>query len=153
MAQFEPAVENTLKFEGGLEINRADAGGTTNFGISQRAFPNLDIVSLTRAQAIEIYRKNYWHYDAVRSQEVANKIFDMSVNLGIKHALEIVQHVLSIAMDGIIGPDTLSAINSANPLSLLIGLRQSLVTYYTQLAELNPSDARFLNGWLRRANS
>ena len=68
MASFEPAVEKTLRWEGG---KTTDTGGFTNFGISQKAYPGLDIEHLTRDGAKAIYRRDYWeplNLDAVADQ-------------------------------------------------------------------------------------
>lgn len=53
---FEEIVEFTLKWEGGY-TPPPDEG---NFGISQRWHPDIDVKTLTRENAIEIYRKEYW---------------------------------------------------------------------------------------------
>ena len=37
-----------------------DAGGETNFGISKRQYPNLDIKNLTKQQAADIYKRDYY---------------------------------------------------------------------------------------------
>ena len=51
---FEEAVKSVLKHEGGYVNDPKDPGGETNFGISKRAFPDLDIKNLTEEDAIEI---------------------------------------------------------------------------------------------------
>lgn len=60
MAEFNGAVERTLKFEGILSNDKYDAGGLTKFGISKRAYPKLDIVNLTVEDAKKIYERDYW---------------------------------------------------------------------------------------------
>jgi len=49
MADFDPAVAKTLIREGGARFtdNPDDRGGATKYGISQRAYPGVDIPSLT----------------------------------------------------------------------------------------------------------
>lgn len=56
---------NTIKdwietVEGGYVNNPKDPGGETKFGISKRAYPSLDIKSLTLDTAIQLYYNNYW---------------------------------------------------------------------------------------------
>ncbi len=41
--------------DGSLHTDPADPGGTTRFGISQRAYPNVDLTKLDRAGAMKIY--------------------------------------------------------------------------------------------------
>lgn len=59
-SDWEKAIDFVLRWEGGLANHSADPGGLTNYGISQAAYPDLDIASLTREQAVEIYRSDYW---------------------------------------------------------------------------------------------
>ena len=58
--RFLVAVEVVLTHEGGYTNNPADPGGETNYGISKRSYPQLDIKALTREQAVEIYRQDWW---------------------------------------------------------------------------------------------
>ena len=57
MANFSKAIVKTLAKEGGAIFtdDPNDAGGATKYGISQRAYPNVDIRNLTEQQAREIY--------------------------------------------------------------------------------------------------
>lgn len=57
---FLNAVEFILEFEGGYVNHPNDPGGETNFGISKRAHPDVDIKNLTRDDAIAIYKREYW---------------------------------------------------------------------------------------------
>lgn len=83
------ALEFTLRWEGGYVNNPHDPGGATKYGISQRAFPDLDIENLTLEQAKEIYRTKYW--EAIQGDErpfsEAVAIFDFAVHSGVYRAL------------------------------------------------------------------
>ena len=57
---FSEVIEDTLSHEGGYVFDPDDLGGETNWGISKRQYPDLDIKSLTREDAIDIYYKDYW---------------------------------------------------------------------------------------------
>jgi lysozyme family protein len=48
------------KVEGGYVNLSSDPGGETKYGISKKAFPNLDIKNLTLDQALGIYYQKYW---------------------------------------------------------------------------------------------
>lgn len=54
------AVGITLGFEGGYSNDSVDPGGETNFGISKRAHPEVNVRNLTRDQAAAIYKTDYW---------------------------------------------------------------------------------------------
>ena len=55
MRNFEACVRHILAAEGGLVHDPHDPGGLTHFGISQRAYPSLDIKALCVADATRIY--------------------------------------------------------------------------------------------------
>ena len=164
MANFEVAVNKVLEFEGGLTDNPQDRGGLTNFGISQRSFPNIDIRALTVDKAKDIYRNthNYWNgsdlweFNGVIDQAVASKLLDMRVNMGVRKADELIQSAVNhagetVRIDGSFGPRTLLAVNSLDPERLLHELRYISSIRYVKIVITDPSQAKFLNGWLWRA--
>lgn len=57
---FLTAVAVVLEHEGGYVFDVHDPGGETNFGISKRSYPELDIKRLTRDDAIAIYHRDFW---------------------------------------------------------------------------------------------
>lgn len=152
MSTFDAAIDFVLANEGGLVNNSADKGGLTNFGISQAAYPDLDIKNLTREQAKEIYERDYWKFDAIASQRVATKLFDACVNMGNLRAVRQMQLALGaieagpIVADGIPGSATIEAINAADEERLVDEFKARLAKYYTDL-----NQPEFLLGWLRRA--
>lgn len=54
------AIARVLQEEDGYVYNPIDKGGETNYGISKRWYPNLDIKNLTVTQASKIYYQDYW---------------------------------------------------------------------------------------------
>jgi len=154
MASFDDSINFVLDNEGGLSNNSADPGGLTNFGISQRMYPDLDIRNLTRDEAKEIYRKDYWNanFDAIQSSRVAQKLFDATVNMGPVKATRMLQLALGaiqagpVVADGILGSHTIEAINAAYADPLVDEYKAQLCKYYFDLGK-----PEFLMGWLRRA--
>jgi len=158
--RFRVAVEVVLAHEGGYVNDPWDPGGETKFGISKRSYPTLDIRNLTREQAIEIYRRDWWDrygYGRIKSLEVATKVFDLSVNMGPMAAHQCLQRALhacgrrDVIIDGIIGPQTVGAANSVPPGELLAALRAEAAAHYRLLARDDPTKRRYLGGWLNRA--
>lgn len=91
-ADFDIAVSLVLKHEGGYTPGLAgDPGGESNFGISKRAFPNLDIKNLTVDAAKQIYKDKYWRPWMLgqTDQRVANALLDAAVNMGMNAALQL----------------------------------------------------------------
>jgi len=153
MASFKVAVENTLKNEGEGKYSNDpnDPGGETRWGISKRAFPSVDIVSLSREDAIALYRERYWRFESVDDQMVANKLFDMCVNLGSSTTVRLLQRVLGLVQDGQFGPKSLASVNKVDPQSLLTSLRLEQVIHYAQIISGKPSLVKYVRGWMRRA--
>ena len=57
---FGHAITTTLQHEGGYVNDPADPGGETRYGISKRAFPQVDVKTLTLQQAKALYKVFYW---------------------------------------------------------------------------------------------
>jgi lysozyme family protein len=82
----------------------------------------------------------------------------LAVHTGIPQAVKLIQRALlaagtQVVEDGIIGPETLAAINKADPTDLLAALKSEAAGFYRLIANANPSQQKFINGWLRRAYS
>lgn len=162
MADFTIAVELVLKNEGGFVAHPADRGGPTNFGLSQRQYPELrDLATLTKEQAIELYRRDYWQpeFNRIALQTMADKLFDSCVNVGKTRAVTLLQQALgdirfAVTIDGIFGPQTLQALNlvcQKYTKSLLDAWRARQARYYVDIVLHDRTQVVFLDGWLRRA--
>lgn len=154
MSYFLKAIIPVLEHEGGYVNHPADPGGETNFGITKRVYPNLDIKSLTKDQAIGIYHRDYWmpYMDKIKDYRVAAKLFDMSVNMGHSRANKILQKSLFITADGVFGPQTLIAVNKAVPDTLLKEIITNQLEFYDNLVQKKPDMLVFLKGWTKRAS-
>ena len=90
---YKEIISQVLKHEGGYVNDPTDMGGETNFGITKRWYPDLDIKNLTKEDAIEIYKKDYW--DRYKLDEMPTNLqhiyFDMVVNMGARNAGKIMQ--------------------------------------------------------------
>jgi len=150
MANFEDAVEKTLENEGGYVDDPKDPGGETKYGISKSSYPNVDIKNLTKEQAKDIYRNDFWMFDGIRSQPVATKLFDAYVNEG-RLAIRWAQYVSGVSVDGFYGTITEKAINAMDEVVFMVQFRQTWVNHIIDLAESKPSMAKFVDGLLRRA--
>ena len=155
MADPIAAIQKTLIHEGGYVDHPADSGGPTNMGITQKDMPGVDLKSLTADQAVQYYRETYWKplYSQIASQTIAEKLFDMSVLLGVGTAIHILQTTLQTLVDGSFGPGTLSALNAAEPVSFLSNYKINLVGHAVDVVAKNPKDRIFFAGWVRRINS
>lgn len=123
---FDPALEWMFKAEGGMTT---DTGGLTKYGISAKAHPGLDIANLSRADAAEIYHKEYWRSidaDAL-PPNMRLAAFDSAVNQGVGQ--------------------TKTWLREANgDLQTFMKLR---IEKYAQLAR-DPKYAKYAKGWANR---
>ena len=87
---FDGAVARTFRFEGGY--NPRDANGVpVNFGINQAYHPGVDVSKLTKDQARDIYKRQYW--DAIEADKLDPRLqhmaFDTAVISGPAKAKEL----------------------------------------------------------------
>ncbi len=173
MANFNLFISTILKHEGGFVDDPLDRGGATNKGITMKTFqdtaqsilgiaPTLEnLKNLTDAQAGEIYKARYWDKikgDDIELQDLANIMFDFAVNSGPGRAAKYLQSILqdmgeNISVDGAIGPNTLNALSRVDSVEVYRQYKQRRIEFYHKIVENNPSQERFLKGWLNRINS
>ena len=172
MADFELTIPFTHEKEGGFVHDPDDAGGATNMGITLNTYttycrrkgypcPTVErLKRLTEEQWQDIMRTMYWdvvHGDDIVSQSVALAIYDWAVHSGPGTAIKHVQRLLGVKADGIVGPITLAAINSASPLPLFGQIQQDRKKFLGSLCTSDDIQSvrnrKFLNGWLNRVKS
>jgi lysozyme family protein len=150
---FREAVAFTLTLEGSDGEITQDRGGWTRWGIAERYHPGVDVRSLSMAEAVEIYRREYWM--PLRCGEmppaVGFLVFDCAVNPGQGRAVAMLQAELRVEPDGVIGPDTLDAARRAPRTELLVGLTARRIEHYRQEVLRRPPQIENLNGWFRRS--
>ncbi len=155
-SRFHQAVELVLQHEGGFVDHPRDPGGATKFGITRETLSRArgrpvsidDVRALTRAEAVAVYQRLYW--DAVRADELPSGIdlavFDLAVNSGPVRAARMLQNVLGVPADGIVGPVTLKAAQHADPAETIRRLTRARLGFLGRLAAWPV----FGRGWRRR---
>lgn len=145
---FDIAFDRLIGHEGGYVNNPADPGGETNWGVSKRSYPHLNIKALTRHAAREIYHNDFWHringdkmYDGV-----AYQLFDFAVNSGIETAIRYLQRAIGVADDGHWGPRSQAAADAMTESDTIMLLNAERLDFMTRLK--NWPDAS--RGWSRR---
>lgn len=170
MANFNISYNRTADHEGGFQSNPNDTGNYnslgelvgTNWGISAPVYedwigspPSLaQMQQMSQATAKEIYRVKFWddiRGDEIQNQKVADIFFDGRVNHG-RTGTRIMQRVLGVWQDTIVGPVTLDAINSNDPATVYYNYREERRAFYYELSA-RPGQSVFLNGWLNRLNT
>lgn len=108
---FYTMINRILGHEGGYVNDPNDPGGETKWGISKRSYPSLNIKMLSKADAIEIYHRDFYLPVQLEGQppSVVYQLLDFAVNSGIRNTIRCYQRVLGVAPDGFFGPHSLEA--------------------------------------------
>ena len=155
LTEFDEIIGVVLKHEGGYVNDPKDPGGETKYGVSKRAYPDVDIKGLTREEAKELYKRDYWDRAKVDTvpKDLKHIYFDMTVNMGRGRAVKILQEASNgknktkIDVDGGLGPATRRALEGVE----LQRVRAYRVKYYANLVERKSDLEKFYFGWFRRA--
>ncbi len=145
---FDQAIERVLRNEGGYTTGVGDPGGETNWGISKRSYPHLDIKALTRDAAKAFYRSDFWgpvHAEAW-PDALQFQALDFAVNSGIGTAIRKLQLALGVADDGYWGPITQAAANRMPPAQLALLLLAERLDFVRRLSNWQSAGA----GWAGR---
>jgi lysozyme family protein len=153
---FATCLAFTLAEEGGFSDNPSDPGKATNMGIDTptlsawlgRPATVEDVRSLTRATVTLIYERCYWlpiNGDNLPSG-VDLMTFDAGVNMGPGTSARLLQTLVGVTADGIIGPATLTALSRHQPDWLIAGLHLAHERYYRGLGGFS----EFGVGWTAR---
>lgn len=183
MAKVELLAPYIKKWEGGFVNDPADQGGATNMGVTITTFeaycklkaypcPTVErLKGLTEEEWIDILKTMFWDRwkaDLITSQKVANILVDWVWGSGV-HGIRIPQRLLGVKDDGIVGKQTLKAVNDADPDELFQAIfdarktflhditDRSIKRYETKIGRkatekelLKNTNKRFLKGWLNR---
>jgi lysozyme family protein len=169
MGKFEEFADKVLRLEGGYVNHPLDKGGPTKYGVILSVWRQYgydkdedgdideeDIKLLTEEDARQITRKIFWDYfqaDKITNQSVAEFIVDWGYNSGRKTAAKKLQRVLNIDVDGIVGANTLRAINNGNQRELFNDLKASRLAFIESIVARKPDQKVFYRGWKNRINS
>jgi len=172
--------EQIVAREGGFVNDPDDPGGATNFGVTIHTLRRLgidldadgtvgvaDVRQLTRAQAVEIFIRHYFHAPRIEGLPDALQptVFDMYVNAGA-NAVKILQQLLrdmgyDVVVDGALGPQSRAAAQAAfakAPEEMVDAYGIARRNYYLRLADRRPASRKYARtragtkgGWIRRA--
>jgi lysozyme family protein len=163
MARFNDCLAFTLKEEGGYSNNPADHGGATNYGVTQATYDNFrvgqglpqqPVSMITLDETTQIYYSGYWVPSKAGQlpQPVDLCVFDTAVNSGASRAGMLLQAAVGVLQDGIVGRDTLTAVNAMPALAVATQFCDQREAFLRGIVSRDPTQARFLNGWVNRIN-
>lgn len=146
---FDEAFDRLIGHEGGYVNHPNDPGGETNWGISKRSYPTLDIARLTREQAKTIYKRDFWDVIGDAHPAIKFQVFDFAVNSGIQTAIRKLQAALGVADDGVFGPVSKKALADADLNDVLMRFVAQRIRFWASLTTW----PTFGKGWALRAAS
>ena len=190
MAYFEKAYKITMKIEGRYNNDPNDAGGETYKGISRVYHPGWDgwllidlykkvssfpaiLDSDTKLQQMVhlFYKQTFWdvnRLDEIKSQPIAEELFDTGVNMGYRRACKYLQKALNylnrngklyrdLVVDGIIGQKTFNAFNKIlseaggeNLIYKMLNVLQAM--HYMDYMGKSTTQEKYARGWFTRVD-
>ena len=164
MAKVEILAPYIKKWEGGFANDPADRGGATNKGVTIATFeayckakslprPNVERMKrMTDGEWLDILKTMFWdkwQADKIKSQKIANILVDWVWGSGV-YGIKIPQRILGVKQDGIVGDETLKALNAQEPDKLFQVIYEVRKKYLNDITISRPANKRFLKGWLNR---
>jgi lysozyme family protein len=169
MAKFEGFAGKVLRLEGGYVNHANDKGGPTKFGVILSTWKQYgydkdkdgdidaeDIKMLNEDDARYIAKKVFWDFfqgDFILSQSIAEFIVDWGYNSGRVTVAKKLQKLLSVPSDGLIGVQSLNAINCADQQNLFDTLKVLRRMFVDNIVDAKPDQSVFHKGWINRINS
>ncbi len=173
MAEFNIAFQKMLIHEGSYVNDPDDSGGETYKGISRISHSNWSGWSIidnhknksgfpaTLDKDVELqkqleifYRTNFWsplNADHISNQAIADSIFDFSVNAGVITSVHLIQSIVGVKVDGIIGEQTIKKLNSLDFGYFLPAFTVGKISHYISIIKKRPANKKYLYGWVIRA--
>ncbi len=152
---FDKAFERLMDNEGGYVNHPLDPGQETMYGVTKRVAVDHgyrgDMRKLPKSLARDIAKKSYWdksHCDRF-DPRVATQLFDASYNHGPVNAIKFLQRAAGLNekyVDGIIGSQTIGAVNQFDPNIIVLRFLSKRLDFFTRLGTWKT----FGKGWARR---
>ncbi len=180
MERIKAIAQEIVAREGGFVNDPDDPGGATKFGVTigtlrrlgidltgEGKVTNADVRAMTRDKARDIYIRDYFYRPQIDKlpDVLQASVFDMYVNAG-GNAVKILQRLLRdmghrVAVDGLIGPQTLRAAKLAfdeAPEHIADAYGIARRNYYYGLADRRRASRKYARrrdggkgGWIKRA--
>lgn len=174
MERFEKFIKIILKNEcgrgNGYVNDKDDKGGETVYGITRinhadlTIWSSLDQLSTLKEkraykpnkeemeEVYEVYRRQYYkklQCDYFDCENLALQLFDFGVNAGISRSARMLQNILHINEDGIVGLQTVTTANLKKCSEILDMFKTKRKEYYVKISKKG-NNQKFLKGWLNR---
>lgn len=164
MNNFKNIYNKVMELEGGytLHIIKYDRGDMTYAGISRKFWSNWEgwkkidnnkFDSKLKFMVIKFYKVNFWdnfNGDKIKSKKIAYNIYESAINSGVKVTVKMVQKILNVKIDGILGNNTLHKLNKINEQNFIYEFMLLKIFRYKNICWNDKSQLKFLVGWINR---
>ena len=134
-SNFEKVMPKIRQIEGGYNAKDPVTGMPVNYGIDQKANPEVDVSKLTPEQANEIYKTNYW--DKVGLDSVPEDVQDIVMDGAVNQGASFGKTLADAAKNGMTREQ----------------LKAMRLKRYNEIAKKNPRARRVLPAWKERLSS
>ena len=150
--------------EGGYANTEDDSGGETVCGITQTAYQsiygqNADVKNMTVEEWGYIMKTNYWdklRCDEINHQTVANLVADWGINSGTGTAAKKITALLGLDANLYLKDQAIEAINNkikTEESTFINEIAEARKKFYRKIVEDDPTQEKFLQGWLNRIDT
>lgn len=153
--------EKGLTFMGIYEAAHPNWQGWGQVRAAINAYGNLEKASVALynddalIEKVKIfYKKEFWdkmRLDEVDSELKTCELFVFGVNVDTVPAVRVLQRLLGVVVDGIMGAQTLKALNNYNEQAFDVDFDRAEIAYYRNLIRKNPRLGVYERGWENRA--
>lgn len=156
---YNEAMNKVYSDEGGYSNDAGDPGGPTNYGITiadarmywkSNATP-ADVRSMPKSVAADIYSKHYatpLQYNSL-PPGVDYAVLDYGINSGTSRAAKVLQQIVGVPLDGVIGPATITAVYKMASVDIINQIYAERLKFLKGLGTW----ATFGKGWQARCTS
>lgn len=167
MANSSKLIPFILQWEGGFVNDPDDLGGATNKGITidtyteykkrkgQKAPTVTDLKNISGAEWHDVFKSLYWDRwkaDEIKNQSVANILVDWVWASG-SHGIKRPQRLLGVKADGIVGKQTIAAVNAMDAATLFKMIKDDRAKFIDEICKARPKNEKYRKGWMNRINA
>lgn len=160
MAKADLMIPFIKKWEGGWANDPDDNGGCTMSGITIGTYRQYcgtnktceDLKRITEEEWLHIFKKGFWdkmRADDIENQSVAQLCVQMGWGSGIRTVIKKIQATLGCEVDGVVGPQTLCALNNTDSRKVFETLWNMRYSWLCQISQKG-NNKKYLKGWLNR---
>jgi lysozyme family protein len=161
---FKRCLAVVLDNEGGYSDHPMDSGHATMMGVTQAVYdsycaklglPFNPVIDITEQEVFDVYYTLYWlpaNLEKIDNDLLALHVFDHGVNAGVRTTVRLLQRLMGVEDDGVIGNFTIKAIKEYNG-NIVEDFIKRRKLFYITLVQNKPQLRIFIKGWIKRVDN